>query len=170
MKDLFWDENKLFRSLSLLTKMYVIGKKFNHISDVLLEENRTLFFLQNSYFSRFLKNSQGISLLNLNLESFSFLLFHFFQREKAKTFHFSDKSECIFFTFHFSNTFNPLLLGRVLRTWVHREIVQIRVAELGNLSSGAKMAMEIFVNRVFTIFATNASFFVRNRKFSNLTQ
>ena len=33
-----------------------------------------------------------------------------------------------------------------------------RVAELGSLSSGAKMAMQIFVKRVFTIFATNASF------------
>ena len=36
--------------------------------------------------------------------------------------------------------------------------VWIRVAELGSLSSGAKMAMRIFVKRVFTIFATNASF------------
>ena len=34
----------------------------------------------------------------------------------------------------------------------------IRVAELGSLSLGAKMALEIFVKRVFTIFATNASF------------
>ena len=33
-----------------------------------------------------------------------------------------------------------------------------RVAELGSLSSGAKMAMKIFVKRVFTIFALNASF------------
>ena len=33
-----------------------------------------------------------------------------------------------------------------------------RMAELGSLSSGAKMAMKIFVKRVFTIFATNASF------------
>ena len=33
-----------------------------------------------------------------------------------------------------------------------------RVAELGSLSSGAKMAMKIFVKRVFSIFATNASF------------
>ena len=32
------------------------------------------------------------------------------------------------------------------------------VAELGSLSSGAKMAMKIFVKRVFTIFASNASF------------
>ena len=33
-----------------------------------------------------------------------------------------------------------------------------RVAELGRLSSGAKMAMKIFVKRVFTIFPSNASF------------
>ena len=33
-----------------------------------------------------------------------------------------------------------------------------RVAELGSLSSGAKMALKIFVKRVFTIFASNASF------------
>ena len=32
------------------------------------------------------------------------------------------------------------------------------VAELGSLSSGAKMAMKIFVKRIFTIFASNASF------------
>ena len=35
---------------------------------------------------------------------------------------------------------------------------EIRVAELGSLLSGAKMAMKIFVKRVFTIFASNASF------------
>ena len=34
----------------------------------------------------------------------------------------------------------------------------IRVAELCSLSSGAKMATKIFVKRVFTIFASNASF------------
>ena len=33
-----------------------------------------------------------------------------------------------------------------------------RVAGLGRLSAGAKMAMKPFVKRVFTIFATNASF------------
>ena len=33
-----------------------------------------------------------------------------------------------------------------------------RVAELGSLSSGAKMAMKIFVKRVFIIFVSNASF------------
>ena len=34
----------------------------------------------------------------------------------------------------------------------------IRVAELGSLSSGAKMTMKIFVMLIFTTFATNASF------------
>ena len=33
-----------------------------------------------------------------------------------------------------------------------------RVAELGSLSSGAKMAMKTFVKRIFTIFESNASF------------
>ena len=37
-------------------------------------------------------------------------------------------------------------------------LLQARVAELGSLSSGAKMAMKILVKRVFTIFASNASF------------
>ena len=36
--------------------------------------------------------------------------------------------------------------------------LRIRVAELGSLSSGAKIAMKIFVKRVFTIFASNVSF------------
>ena len=36
--------------------------------------------------------------------------------------------------------------------------VLIRVAGLGRLSAGAKMAMKPFVKRVFTIFATNVSF------------
>ena len=40
----------------------------------------------------------------------------------------------------------------------NRDIGLGRVAELGSLSSGAKMAMKIFVKRVFTIFASNASF------------
>ena len=35
---------------------------------------------------------------------------------------------------------------------------EVRVAGLGRLSAGAKMAMKPFVKRVFTIFATNASF------------
>ena len=34
----------------------------------------------------------------------------------------------------------------------------VRVAGLGRLSAGAKMAMKPFVKRVFTIFATSASF------------
>ena len=37
-------------------------------------------------------------------------------------------------------------------------ILDIRVAGLGRLSAGAKMAMKPFVKSVFTIFATNASF------------
>ena len=37
-------------------------------------------------------------------------------------------------------------------------IIVQRVAGLGRLSAGAKMAMKPFVKRVFTIFATNASF------------
>ena len=37
-------------------------------------------------------------------------------------------------------------------------MLHIRVAELGSLSSRAKMAMKIFVKRVFTIFASNALF------------
>ena len=32
------------------------------------------------------------------------------------------------------------------------------MAELGRLSSGAKMAMKILVKRIFTIFASNALF------------
>ena len=37
-------------------------------------------------------------------------------------------------------------------------IKRFRVAELGSLSSGAKMAMKVFVKRVFTISVSNASF------------
>ena len=37
-------------------------------------------------------------------------------------------------------------------------LIQIRVAELGSLSSGPKMAIKIFVKRIFAIFASNASF------------
>ena len=36
------------------------------------------------------------------------------------------------------------------------DMEQYRVAELGSLSWGAKMATEIFFKRIFTIFATNA--------------
>ena len=35
---------------------------------------------------------------------------------------------------------------------------QSRVAELGSLSSGAKMAIKTFGKRVFIVFATNKSF------------
>ena len=38
------------------------------------------------------------------------------------------------------------------------ETTRDRVAELGSLSSGAKMVMKIFVKRVLTIFASNSSF------------
>ena len=41
---------------------------------------------------------------------------------------------------------------------LYGDMVTARVAELGSLSSGTKMAMQIFVNRLFTMFATNASF------------
>ena len=37
------------------------------------------------------------------------------------------------------------------------DVAAIRVAELGSLSSGTKMAMKIFVKCIFTIFATNTS-------------
>ena len=43
-------------------------------------------------------------------------------------------------------------------SWKRESLLIHRVAELGSLSSGAKMAMKIFVKRVFTIFASNASF------------
>ena len=42
-----------------------------------------------------------------------------------------------------------------------------RVAELGSLSSGEKMAKKIFVKRVFTIFASNASFLREFAKLQN---
>ena len=44
-----------------------------------------------------------------------------------------------------------------IKIWVI-PLNQIRVAELGSLSSEAKMAMQIFVKRGITIFATNALF------------
>ena len=37
-------------------------------------------------------------------------------------------------------------------------LILARVAELGSLSSGAKLAMKIFVKRELTIFASNAPF------------
>ena len=39
-----------------------------------------------------------------------------------------------------------------------RRGLHVWVAGLGRLSAGANMAMKPFVNRVITIFATNASF------------
>ena len=36
--------------------------------------------------------------------------------------------------------------------------IDTRVAEVGSLSSGAKIVIKTFVKRVFTIFATNVSF------------
>ena len=57
--------------------------------------------------------------------------------------------------------FFPLKLSHTFKV----NDVDVRVAELGSLSSGAKMAMKIFVKRVFTIFAINASFL---RKIANL--
>ena len=49
-------------------------------------------------------------------------------------------------------------------------MVVSRVAELGSLSSGAKMAMIIFVKRIFTIFASNASFLRVSANVAKLTQ
>ena len=50
---------------------------------------------------------------------------------------------------------------------VIRMCVLPRVAEVGNLSARAKMAIQTFVKRVFTFFATNASFLC---VIANLTQ
>ena len=49
---------------------------------------------------------------------------------------------------------------------MRKKALVFRVAEVGSLSLGAKMAMQIFVKRVFMIFATNASFL---RVLANLT-
>ena len=49
------------------------------------------------------------------------------------------------------------LLSKMRKCWPY-VMWSNRVAELGSLLSGAKMAMKIFVKRVFTIFASNASF------------
>ena len=49
-------------------------------------------------------------------------------------------------------------LSPILKNPTEKNSPGPRVAELGSLSWGAKMAMKIFVKRVFTIFATNASF------------
>ena len=47
--------------------------------------------------------------------------------------------------------------SKVCRLVIEEE-VNSRVAELGSLSSGAKRPMKVFVKRVFTIFASNATF------------
>ena len=49
-----------------------------------------------------------------------------------------------------------LFLGKVCSTLFNK--VVSRVAELGSLSWGVKMGTTIFVKRVITIFASNASF------------
>ena len=49
-------------------------------------------------------------------------------------------------------------------------ILAARVAGVGSLSARANMAIRIFVKRVFTIFATNASFLRIFCKFAYLTQ
>ena len=46
---------------------------------------------------------------------------------------------------------------------------QPRVAEVGSLLSKAKIAMKIFVNRIY-YFRDKCFVFARNRKFANLTQ
>ena len=60
----------------------------------------------------------------------------------------------------------------ILNFWMRPEyyLMSARVSELGSLSSGAKMATKIFVNRVFTIFCVKCVVFARNRKFAKLTQ
>ena len=50
---------------------------------------------------------------------------------------------------------------------IPKVFIRYRVAELGSLSSGAKMAMKTFVKRVFTIFASNASFLRVNADLQN---
>ena len=61
-------------------------------------------------------------------------------------------------------------LGEVCLHAVNHEklVPNARVAELGSLSSGAKMAMKIFAKHVFTISTSNASFL--RVKFAKLTQ
>ena len=52
-----------------------------------------------------------------------------------------------------------LLVGHISGKEKNREmVITARVAELGSFSSGAKMVMKIFVKRIITIFASNASF------------
>ena len=81
---------------------------------------------KNSSKISFLEISREISILNLNLESFSFHI-HFSKKSESKifslctsrkkvkakkfTFHFSDKSENIFFHFSLLGLFKPTLAG-----------------------------------------------------------
>ena len=70
--------------------------------------------------------------------------------------------------------------GDPAKSWTHQvtvlevrclsSSVRTRVAEFGSLSSMAKMAMKIFVKRVFTIVATNALFLriIANLKFNSV--
>ena len=54
--------------------------------------------------------------------------------------------------------YSPFLTAINSHRQVLKDIVYGRVAGLGRLSAGAKMAMKPFVKREFTIFATNALF------------
>ena len=53
---------------------------------------------------------------------------------------------------------SELRLHQVIKRRLADSLKTTRVAELGSLSWGAKIAMKIFVKSVITIFATNASF------------
>ena len=48
--------------------------------------------------------------------------------------------------------------GFIIMKLIQNSNFRVRVAELGSLSSGAKMAIKIFVKRIFTIFAEIALF------------
>ena len=58
----------------------------------------------------------------------------------------------------FVKKYAPVVLEAEKICAKNASITPLRVAELGSLSSGAKMAMNIFVKRIFAIFASNASF------------
>ena len=65
---------------------------------------------------------------------------------------------------------NTLMKCKLAMAFFQETLFTTRVAEVGSLSWGAKMVMKIFVKCIFTMFATNALFLVRNRRFANLTQ
>ena len=69
-----------------------------------------------------------------------------------------------------SNT-NGLLQGRISGMLVISGSTRdkSRVAKLGSLSLGAKMAMKVFVKRIYN-FRDKCVIFARNCKFVNLTQ